>query len=79
MLGYRVDSEFTAPAWLAAESLSQLLPLQPDEQLGTADVQLLADPLWAHSALNHSGRMRKDTLYVLCRHFALARIGAGIC
>ena len=32
-------------AWLVAESLFQLLPLQPDEQLGAADVQLLADSL----------------------------------
>ena len=50
--GWMVDLRLWA--WLVAESLSQLLPLQPDEQLGTADDQLLADSLWAHSTMNHS-------------------------
>ena len=44
-LGYRMDRGSAALAWLVAESLFQLLPLQPDEQLGAADVQLLADSL----------------------------------
>ena len=44
MLGHRMDGGFEAPAWLAAESLSQLLPLQSDEELAVADIQLLADP-----------------------------------
>ena len=45
-------------AWLVAEPLSQLLPLQPDEYLGTANVQMLADSLWAHSAMGHSDSLR---------------------
>ena len=39
-LGYRIDGGSAVLAWLVAESLSQLLPLQPDEQLGAADVYL---------------------------------------
>ena len=42
--GHRMDGRFVTPAWLTAESLPQFLPLQPDEQLAAADVQLLADP-----------------------------------
>ena len=40
-----MDGRFAALAWLVAESLSQLLPLQPNEQLGAEDVQPLADSL----------------------------------
>ena len=40
--GYRICGGFAAPAWFAAESLSQVLPLQPDKQLAAADVQLLS-------------------------------------
>ena len=40
-----MDGGSAALVWLVAESLSQRLPLQPDEQLGAPDVQLLADSL----------------------------------
>ena len=36
-LGYWMDGGSAALAWLVVESLYQLLPLQPDEQLGAAD------------------------------------------
>ena len=44
-LGYRMDGGSAVLFWLVAESLYQLLPLQPDEQLGAEDIQLLADYL----------------------------------
>ena len=74
MVGLRGSA---APVWLVAESLPQLLPLPPDEQLGAADVQLLANSLWAHSVMNHSDSLASEGDAVLCRHFALARIDAG--
>ena len=40
-----MDGGSAALAWLVAESLSQLLPPQPDEQLGAEDVQMLTDSL----------------------------------
>ena len=52
-LGFRVVSGSAG----AAEPLPQALPLQPDEGLEAADVQMLADSLWAHSAMNHSDRL----------------------
>ena len=75
--GYRTNSGFAVPAWPAAESLPQLFPLQPDEQLGTANVQMLADSLWAHSAMDHSDNLAAEGDMVPCRYFALARIGAA--
>ena len=42
--GYRMDGGFATPVWLVAESLSQLLQVQPDKQLAAANIQLLADP-----------------------------------
>ena len=40
---HRIDGGFAVRAWLAAESLPQLLPLQSDGQLAAANFQLLGD------------------------------------
>ena len=78
--GYRMYSYggFAAPAWLAAESVSKLLPFQLDEQQEAANVQLLAELLRAHSAMGHFNSLAAEGGTILCRHFALARIGACI-
>ena len=71
-LGYQMVSGFAATVWLAAETMSKLLQLQPDEQLGAADVQLLTDPYWAHSAMNHADSLAAIGDAVHCRHFVSA-------
>ena len=72
-----MDGGSGAQTWLVAESLPQLLLLQPDEQLRVGDVQVLGDSPWAHSAMNRSDSLAAEGDAVLCRHFALARISAG--
>ena len=82
-----MDGGSAALNWPVAESLSQLLSPQPDEQLGAEDVQLLADSL---SSFHHEpfrqlcfrqSRCTLSTWRIDGRHVdgrtILARIDAG--